>query len=476
MINLASHILTNILLANFHVEMKRSSELFAVSPIEDIKTIVPGWFHFLHIGTLSKENSVIIHIRPSPSSEDSFIGSRLANTVFLQNILQLILKKTISIKYDYSYIDSFDKDHYKVIAISLDANNHKSIYLYIPVGFLRIFSRSIEQKSTSDFIENQILHYFRNPFWLLPDARLVIGMLSDFELSALLHYLQNMNLITPYQLTLLLYAYPDMSFRLKNALSKNTIRDIIDCKKHLRRGDILKRDIAGGLYAMEESLYVLFMQQHHFWFSSLLNSIQRVISSFLFKELLENKDFSTWFSEIHHSGLLYNTLSLINERTIANAISFDINTLITIISTVISKHRVEEILECSNTAIQPDERFKSQIDFICAYRKIKMSRMSNSPESLGYLFSSMHSSDDFNRVLLTVGWFLLSTSLKGLKERTVKRVLNNIDLRPRLLIEDVLRGIVNPNILHDEIQIHKAQGVCVKAIVQLYNDCIINLE
>jgi hypothetical protein len=475
-INLASHIITDILLSDFHEELKRTSELFAVSPIEDMKSFMPGWCHSLKVCVMSKEGLIIIYIRPSPLCDDTTIGYCLSNTAYLQNMLQLIFKKSITIQYEYSYIENPNDDIYKVITISLDANNQRSFTLYIPISFLRLISRSIDTKSTVDFIEMEIIQFFKNPLWLLPDLKLLIGMLSDYELSTLFHDLQNLNLITPYQLTLLLYAYPEMSFRLKTALSKYTINEVIESKKNLRSGSVLKRDIAGGVYAMEESIYFLLTRYHHFWFSSILHNIQKRINGFIITELLEIKDFNTWFAEMYNSGFLYTTLSMLNEITIAQAISADTDTFISIISAVVSKQKVREILQSADPSTTSDVRFKSRIEMIRAFRRIRMSKVSKSPDSLGCFLSRLHTPHDFNRLLLTVGWFLLSTSLKGLKYRTVQKVLSGVDFRPRLIIEDVLRGIVNPNILHDEIQIHKAQGICVKAIIQLYNDGIIDLE
>ena len=43
-------------------------------------------------------------------------------------------------------------------------------------------------------------------------------------------------------------------------------------------------------------------------------------------------------------------------------------------------------------------------------------------------------------------------------------------------MEDVIKGVVNPNILHDEMQINRAKKICADAVIQLYDDGLIELE
>jgi hypothetical protein len=75
-----------------------------------------------------------------------------------------------------------------------------------------------------------------------------------------------------------------------------------------------------------------------------------------------------------------------------------------------------------------------------------------------------------------VGWFTLSTAMKGIQKKIVSSVLRHLPFSAGILIEDVLKGVVNPNILHDEMQINKARMVCVDSIVRLYFDALINIE
>jgi hypothetical protein len=71
---------------------------------------------------------------------------------------------------------------------------------------------------------------------------------------------------------------------------------------------------------------------------------------------------------------------------------------------------------------------------------------------------------------------VFSTALKGINNIIQQRVLQKIYPAAQVLIEDVLRGVVNPNILHDEIQIKKAETICVKRIFSLYENGIITLS
>lgn len=92
------------------------------------------------------------------------------------------------------------------------------------------------------------------------------------------------------------------------------------------------------------------------------------------------------------------------------------------------------------------------------------------------LLTCMTGRSDYIHLLLSAGWFILSTALKGVAGKIQRRVLKGLPRSASVLIEDVLKGVVNPNILHDEMQIHKAQQTCVRLILQLFDEGIINLE
>ena len=60
---------------------------------------------------------------------------------------------------------------------------------------------------------------------------------------------------------------------------------------------------------------------------------------------------------------------------------------------------------------------------------------------------------------------ILSTALKNTRIDLVKIVTDPLPTPARYLIEDVLRGVINPNILHDELQINDARTQCVRSIL-----------
>jgi hypothetical protein len=83
---------------------------------------------------------------------------------------------------------------------------------------------------------------------------------------------------------------------------------------------------------------------------------------------------------------------------------------------------------------------------------------------------------DFNRLLLGTGWFILATACKGVRKSTLKRILKNLYFPARCLIEDMVRGVVNPYILHDEMQVHSAQALCAREILSLVEAGLVMLS
>jgi hypothetical protein len=77
-------------------------------------------------------------------------------------------------------------------------------------------------------------------------------------------------------------------------------------------------------------------------------------------------------------------------------------------------------------------------------------------------------------LLFGVGWFTLSTALKNINRKNILYLIDKFPSGAKYLIIDVLEGIVNPNIIHDEMQIKKARTICVSEMLSLYEDGIIN--
>jgi ribosomal protein S3AE len=88
----------------------------------------------------------------------------------------------------------------------------------------------------------------------------------------------------------------------------------------------------------------------------------------------------------------------------------------------------------------------------------------------------MNGKDDFYRLLSETGWYTLSTALKGTDIKIIKKVTDNLPHVPSAIIKDILKGRLNPDIVHDEKQIFRARKITVEKILSLYSDCLINLE
>jgi hypothetical protein len=58
----------------------------------------------------------------------------------------------------------------------------------------------------------------------------------------------------------------------------------------------------------------------------------------------------------------------------------------------------------------------------------------------------------------------------------VDRVLSGINHPASVLIKGVISGTINPDIIHDEIQVSRARNECVRVILELYEDGIIEMD
>lgn len=137
---------------------------------------------------------------------------------------------------------------------------------------------------------------------------------------------------------------------------------------------------------------------------------------------------------------------------------------------------MKEISALLENNITKNEIVTSQVSFITGYRKLKMERTGSGHESFEYLLLSFIDPGDYRYLLIEAGWFNLSTALKGVKKKIVLKILDVITIPASYLVEDVLNGIINTNIIHDEIQINRARGQCVRCIISLYEDGVIKLD
>ncbi len=484
--NIASRIITSIILFDLKTVCKSitGASSFAISPIRDPDRQELKTRHIITLTTSIKKMRIGFLLENFGSEEEKRFMSYLDDmTSDMMKILRILLKKNVNAWYQHFPGPEKLEDNCREITISFTIDQtEKYILLIIPVAFFRLINRKITEDEDSEEIEHAVVRYFVSSKWNLPDVPYLISSLNDTELNKLINHLQRSNLLTPYQLLLLINAYPEYSLRIKKSLSKNTVDDIIMLKKHYEKNSraknlgLTRRDFAEGIYSIQESIYFMMQAYTDFNYSRFLVYLQTIILSAMHNELLFRMTFSDWISEIEENSLMYETLSITDESVIAKSVSANADQLIAAFGKYISKRKLSSIKSLSGKRYSFMEVRNAQIIFLLNYRKVVIQRINPTKESLDYLVSRFTDEKDYTKLLLTVGWFVLSTALKDVRKKTAQHIIQNLPYAPRCLIEDVLKGTVNPNILHDEIQVKKSKKACVKGIMTLYEDGIIDLE
>jgi hypothetical protein len=143
---------------------------------------------------------------------------------------------------------------------------------------------------------------------------------------------------------------------------------------------------------------------------------------------------------------------------------------------VLPPARIDEILSrCGSIESSSYDRLRARSSLISVFRKILIQRRRITHQSFEFLLMSIERPEDYNRLLLEIGWFVLSTACKELKKNILSKTIDCLYAPARCLIEDVLSGVVNPNIMHDEMQVNKARTLSVNAILSLYESGAIAL-
>lgn len=478
--NYASIIIINLLFKNIEYHLKKitSARSIAYSPLMDCSLPSTQTHMSITLYTHTKKNSIHLAFTNFSYEEKSEVSAYFKKIIHDINItINVIFKKSISLRLelDHNKIDSMSD--YKEINISaVNSDFEKLIQIFFPLFFLKLFSTTITNTTSAESIEHKIVQFFRNPAWMLPDIAQFLNVLSKAELSILINNLQKKGLLTPYQIFLIITAYPELSGLIKAVLSKNYINDVILFNKQARTLKIQKRDIAGGIYSVQESILMLMKQGIDLHYSIVLKHMQTIIQMSLNIDLVLKQRFVSWLSEIESQGLLHETISITNDIAVAYALSRETDECLSIIQKNITVRKMNSLRPLIKRGATVEDIVKARIEFITHYRKLKVGRFDVHPDRFSFVLTSFIHPGDYTYLLLTVGWFILSTALKGIHKKAIIPVLNNIPPFASMLIEDVVKGVVNPNILHDEMQVKKARMQCMKAIFQLYTDGLIDLE
>ena len=239
---------------------------------------------------------------------------------------------------------------------------------------------------------------------------------------------------------------------------------------------ISKRDIAGGLYSLEEAILFLIRDEADLSYSLLLKKIQQIIITAINVELLLSRDFVDWIHDMIHDNCLYDTIARSDEITVARALSKERDKYLELLENQVSRAKLDAILSLTGGQVSFDDMIGARASLIRTYRKLRSAKIRTTPESFDYLIARITGDSDPSHLLFSVGWFTLSTALKGARRKNTARIIKKLPYRAGYLIEDVLNGTANPNIIHDEMQINSAKKSCVDAILRCYEEGIIGLE
>lgn len=227
--------------------------------------------------------------------------------------------------------------------------------------------------------------FFESGKWMIPDLGILLQSLDEGEVAALVGELQRNLLISTYQIFLLvrscgsIWRLPELALKIKHAVSKNTLRDVMAYTASLPALRLRGRDLREGIYSVQEAVFFLLKKKRSFPSSRFLSDM---------KEL----------------------------------------------------KRIIEV-----PVVQSTPRH-------------------NHPEHFDFLLAGLPRDTCYTLLLHETGWFPLATALKGIPGHLRQRVLGSVPPEAGALIEDVVQGILNPNILHDEMQINKAKIVCARAL------------
>lgn len=482
-INWASRLLVQLLLPGLENLLSNSSgeASVAYSPVTYSleKNLPGGTYGFeIYVRTARREYSLLLFYDTPSKDLYSVLFEKLSEGLpAARAVLRMILRRDFQIEYrpaSDSHVRTYESEvgryPYRIDISVIHGNTCAQLVLFMPSSFLRLLTGRRGGLPDAEEAERVIINYFQDTARLFPRLPILLEELSALELQRLISDLLKRNLLSLYQICLITLAFPEHSLAIKNSLSSTMVKDAGQMIGVLRsRRIVTARDLAEGVYSVEESIHRLLRPGESLSYSgtlSCLREIRRIMSSM---EVLLVRDFMHWMGEFYESGLLYHTISLTGEIDTARALAGLPEQVWAMLQETISIRQVEEIraLLSTDQAAFAD-RLAAQSRMIGVYRKLKIRRLRPSQGSLERLLISFARSSDYNRFLFEAGWFVISTAFKGMKPDIARRVLDNLPVPARWLIEDVTRGVVNPNIFHDEIQINKARSLCVRSILSLY--------
>ncbi len=487
MINAASKLLLHLFLPGMDSELGvlSGSDAFAVSSLE-VLDILPSYDSTrleLAMGTESGEHKITAWFFDFEDDVGPVV-TRYAGTVpaALQHRAGLVLKKKLHVRavVHERAVDAGTAVVERCAVIRMLGRGGISdpcIRICIPFSTLGLISADLASSPDEESLERAIIDYFCEPSRLFPDLGTMLDVLDNREIQDLLYRLQKNRLLSTYQICLIIAAFPGHSLRVRRCISANTANDVTEMMSSLKRNrSVTRRDLAGGIYSVEEAVYCLMMRGVDFGNAAFLREHRAMVASIADMETLMLFDFATWLKRMEDDALLYHVLAETGDRDVARALSGAGEIAVSIMERNMSSNKISEMLDLAKNPCTMDERIASRCRLVKTYRTLRVRKRNWGAESFEYLLRCVSHPRDFRRILMAAGWFAISTALKGAKPDSVKRMTDQLPAPARFLIEDVLRGVVNPNIIHDELQVDAARKRCVETMLLPVEDGAIALD
>jgi len=482
--NTASHLIFYTLFYDLDIYISRACrcEGIALSPWQEGNITLKKYYAVVTCYKLSSKQYPIII---TTDSEDVF---KSIKDYIQQNISNIALRISVLSKKKLMVASSFiestgntqsDSAHISITAhIRYDTPHpmDDDFIIYIPLEFFTVFRIKVVHGSihpSLNDIESQFLEFFNDPYNLFPSLPIILETMDDNEFQKLIYFLLNEKILTPYHMYLLTRAFPQHSLKIKYNISSNLISDILDVGKTVQH--ITARDLIEGIYAFEEILYLKLRTKQYFGFGNFINQITKVLQQIIIVSTFQKKTFEMWFSEIEQSGLMYSILSHCDDVTIASA--FYHNTkLFQQLSQYLSYRRINSIASCLKNKCNYEHTIVSQYAIVQLYLE-NISHV-NSLYTLPFnqLLKKYIDPQTMYYILFELGWFTIATALKQTPKKVVCDCIQKFPIGAQYCIMDVYDGILNPNILHDEIQIKKARQLLIQSLIRLHCNGTIHLE
>lgn len=364
---------------------------------------------------------------------------------------------------------------YKYLIIIRSDKQEQTVEVIIESRFFNILYPPLKRNTVHENIIKEISPFFEKPDHLWPSLVSVIETLPQTKLSDLFNSMLQKSYINPYQIAAVINLYPDLKNKIFVSISNNIQKDIAFIfNKYKGLNRITKRDGICAVYTIEEALKKLLLEGTGEYSDELLY-ISAIFKKIYRYSIFQKKNFMQRIDEIEKKNLMDRIIPLCTDKILKRAFYSSRNEGNDILKKYISENRISEIFDFEES-ITLEQKIEAEVEFIKAYRKASVLNGNQDHESFAYLIESMQGKKDFYHLLSETGWYTLSTALKGADTKTVKKITDNLPAVPAAIINDILKGLLNPDIIHDEKQIFSARKTCVEKIFSLYIDCFIDVE